>query len=424
MACLRVLTILLLGAAQINFSGVAQNQGQSVAGTVRLPRGVPAAGVRVMAMVVPGAGRGGMNRQSILARLTQTDKDGRYVLEDLSPGSYFIAAGATDAPTFYPGTVQQSAARAITVIRGGPRITGIDFPSLTTSSVPRAGSNSGPCCYLEGLVLTQDGSSLPAVSLKVVDAGSKASAAVDDGFFTIFLQRTAAAQLSVEGLPPGYSLASIVYGGRNVGTTLQIDGREPNSLLLMVDVQPGTVLPRVSARGTVVNMATELSGMKLAIVLTPTLSDGAALSVPIRPDGSFDISDAPIGAYRIGIQAPDGMWVLPELATIRSAAPDLRVDLRDNPFPEMAGPSPTLFANGPETEFTGVATQRLTPVGTSRSMAYFRMNVRDEATGALSSWAVFVADSALVANVAIGGSYRLKGTVARDGTRRVNAKPF
>jgi hypothetical protein len=92
---LKVLAVLVFGAAQIP-------AGRSVTGTVRLSEGGPAAGVRVVAMVVPGVGRGGPNAPSVLASLTQTDKDGRYQLEDIPPGRYYIAAGALDSPTFYP----------------------------------------------------------------------------------------------------------------------------------------------------------------------------------------------------------------------------------------------------------------------------------------------------------------------------------
>ena len=89
---LKIFTMLILGAAQITV-------GRSVTGTVRLVDGGPAAGVRVVAMVVPGAGRGGRGT-SVLASLTQADKDGRYQLVDIPPGRYYIAAGALDSPTF------------------------------------------------------------------------------------------------------------------------------------------------------------------------------------------------------------------------------------------------------------------------------------------------------------------------------------
>src|SRR5215831_4254057 len=100
MSFLNIWAALIFGAAQITAGG-------SVTGTVRLTGGAPAAGVRVMAMVAPGAGRGG-GQSSVLASLAETDKNGRYELENIPPGRYFIAAGQVASPTFYPGTLLQN----------------------------------------------------------------------------------------------------------------------------------------------------------------------------------------------------------------------------------------------------------------------------------------------------------------------------
>src|SRR6185295_14665844 len=116
---LKVFAVLIFGAAQITGS-------RTVTGTVRLVEGGPAAGVRVVAMVVPGVGRGGRG-SSVLASLTQADSNGRYQLESIPPGRYYIAAGALDSPTFYPGTLVQSEARVVTITEDGTALSGIDF---------------------------------------------------------------------------------------------------------------------------------------------------------------------------------------------------------------------------------------------------------------------------------------------------------
>src|SRR5215831_14886981 len=104
MTILKLCFALILAAAQLP-------QGGSISGTVRFSRGAPVAGVRVTAMMVPRAGRGG--GQSVLVSLTETDKDGHYRLDDIPDGQYFIAAGPVDEPVFYPGTASRDDARVV-----------------------------------------------------------------------------------------------------------------------------------------------------------------------------------------------------------------------------------------------------------------------------------------------------------------------
>jgi len=382
--------------------------------------------MRVMAMVVPGARRAG-NGSIVLARLAQTDKDGRYRLEDVPPGRYFIAAGPIDSPTFYPGTLLQNEARVISITQDGPSLSEIDFSLSLTAALTSNGVNptpqfsqQNPCCNLSGLLLTEDGSRLPEVPLKVVETGHNSSVAVEDGFFRLFLQRGTAAQLAVEGLPPGYSVKSIIYGGgTNAGPVLLIDGREPQSLLFMIGIQPGTTLPRVTARGKVVNLARELTVTNLSVVLTATISNGASIVAPLQPDYSFELTNIPVGSYRAGIQAGGNIWESPTVAVIRSAVSDLRIDFGDNPFPDVQGSilARSIFADGKEITITGVATQRL-------AKSYFRMSVKDELTGVVTPWAIYVVDPRLVPNIAIGQTYTVTGTTASDGTNRLKAQPF
>jgi hypothetical protein len=57
-----------------------------------------------------------INFQQILARLrspARSDANGRYRITDVTPGTYFIAAGFADAPEFYPGTSDILAAKTI-----------------------------------------------------------------------------------------------------------------------------------------------------------------------------------------------------------------------------------------------------------------------------------------------------------------------
>src|SRR5688572_18056884 len=88
--------ILVWTAAQLTTGG-------SISGSIRLQGGGPAAGVRVVAIEVPGAARVASGTE-VFARITQTDSNGRYSLDDVPPGRYYVAAGPVSSRTFHPGT--------------------------------------------------------------------------------------------------------------------------------------------------------------------------------------------------------------------------------------------------------------------------------------------------------------------------------
>jgi hypothetical protein len=249
---------------------------------------------------------------------------------------------------------------------------------------------------------------------------------VFDGLFRVSLQRDSTIQLAVQGLPPGYALKSIVYGGRNAGPVLQIDGRQPESFLLTISVQPGLTPPRAIVRGKVVNIAGELKATGFSVVLTSTASNGPTVVAPVRPDYSFELSDVPFGSYRTGVR-PEGsesLWVASTIAVIRNTVSDLTIDFADNPFPELGtGLTRSIFAEEKETTITGVVTQPFRDLS-GKSSGYFRMNAKDERTGAITSWAVYVENYSLIPNIKPGETYTVPGTAARDGTNRLRVKPF
>ena len=125
----------LLAIAWVVFSalGVAQvAPGGLVSGTIKLPSGAPAAGIRVWAMTVQAVNTPA-NEASVFVSITQTDGSGRYRLENIPPGRYYVAAGAVLAPDYYPGTPNLDTATVVT-LRDGTVLTRHDF-SLVPSSL-------------------------------------------------------------------------------------------------------------------------------------------------------------------------------------------------------------------------------------------------------------------------------------------------
>jgi hypothetical protein len=92
-----------------------------VSGQLLRPNGKPAAGVRIA--VTPASGTGD------LMSLAQTDETGRFRLENIPPGQYFIHSGSLDAPNYYPGVTTIDKATSITVSAGNVlELSGFQIP--------------------------------------------------------------------------------------------------------------------------------------------------------------------------------------------------------------------------------------------------------------------------------------------------------
>jgi len=110
---------------------------------------------------------------------------------------------------------------------------------------------------------------------------------------------------------------------------------------------------------------------------------------------------------------------------IRDTISNLTIDLRSNPFPEFEGSGPTSspFISGKKTEIIGVVTQKLTRIA-APDVEYFRMDVKDESTGAVTPWAIYVDHDFQAPNIVIGEKLSVTGTLSTDGTNRIDADPF
>jgi hypothetical protein len=201
-----------------------------VEGVVRASTGGPAAGVRVAAKFPqspgnkPGSGK--------LTSLAQTNGEGRFRLEGVAPGRYLIVAGNLDSPTYYPGTIDVQKGTVVTVAPGAT-ISEVNF-TLDARSVGRAG-------------LTREywspGNTTPGLSVSIHVDGGRSVPVFSDGHYPLLrLQRAGAANtsppiemwftasavgfpipastdeytVSVDDLPPGYTVKSITQGATDL----------------------------------------------------------------------------------------------------------------------------------------------------------------------------------------------------------------
>jgi hypothetical protein len=112
----------------------------NVTGVVRTYRGSPASRVRVGAMRADAID----DALRAIAALSETDSMGRYRLENVPPGNYYITAGRANLPTYYPGTLAIAKGTVVS-ITSEVTISDIDFVLQDTSRPlpPRARSVRG-----------------------------------------------------------------------------------------------------------------------------------------------------------------------------------------------------------------------------------------------------------------------------------------
>jgi hypothetical protein len=192
--------------------------------------------VRVAATLVPGDPSD--ISTSALVSLSETDEQGRYVLENVPPGRYYIVAGRVDRPTFYPGNLD-SASGTILEIVSGATISGVDFivnnaSTLTPVSDSAPSLRRRPSVTIPVRVIVEDGSPLPlpaAGKTPTIQAtATNGSISLEVPLHTAGLTLPGGTEFNVRvaNLPDGYVVTSMTFNGTDVaGGTLTVPEAPP-----------------------------------------------------------------------------------------------------------------------------------------------------------------------------------------------------
>jgi len=231
--CAAILASLLgAGALLAQDAPALINQNGTIAGVLRDSSGAPAVGIRVSAMARPDEVKDLLAASSFGA-LAETDSAGRFRLENVPPGRYYIVAGRVDAPTYYPGTVQLADGKVV-LITPGIAVEGINFV-LNNGSVGRANPDLGGTAAWVIPIQTQieGGGKIPLFVAGLFPVlrltrytGARTDVSLNTPSVTVsepgYLNNPASVpdyRVTVENLPTTYTLKSLTFGS----TDLRVD---------------------------------------------------------------------------------------------------------------------------------------------------------------------------------------------------------
>jgi len=218
------MTILLLIAAWLA-QGIPLPPSETgiVTGTLKTETGAPAVGVRVGAMTKPEAGTDAAGG-SALVSIAETDAAGRFRLESIPPGRYYITAGRVDFPTYFPGSQLMATGTAI-LVKSGDTVSGIDFVLNSIAVRPPDSQSAGvtPTVSMPIKMVVAGGGKIPIYSSQ--GFASLQMTRVSDGAVSVFpladsislpIPSTITAipqfRIALQNLPENYRVSSILYG--------------------------------------------------------------------------------------------------------------------------------------------------------------------------------------------------------------------
>ena len=249
-----------------------------------------------------------------LASLAETDDDGRYVIENIPPGQYYIVAGSIDRPTYYPGTQEMAAAKVIQ-ITAGARISGFDFVVSDLSarrvfvslSAPRLQVNLRVEADPGGRVPVFSASGLVAFHFERVSDGVAVTAPIANPSIGPELQATGTAtnyRVKLTNLPEGFIVTKMTYGNTDLTSgILALPTAPQNPGGLIFSAISGTSAPGDTLTVTLGRTSPPPStgrGVRVTGLNRP--SDTHPVYLSGRPgivfsDGTFEFRDVPPGRH-------------------------------------------------------------------------------------------------------------------------------
>ena len=335
-----------------------------VSGILRTDKGVPLEGVRVA--VTPA---GGGVDVSVLESIGQTDKDGRYRLENVSPGNYHVVIGRAAGMQYHPGLPGPEGATTIAVTAGST----IAVPDLVLIRYRVSGrvidAATGMGRRIENLVVCCEYALSETSSAGLVVNGTIATSAAsvnEDGTFVF------------QSLPPGdFTVQAIDSSIITSGQPLVVRNTDVTDVVVKVSsgvVVEGQVVDRVgipvvgvtsrlrsrtaaagpgvvatllgagSGTGTLVIRTGSSTVTSISIASLNTVIASGLAPLPFVPpvpqpvqvglDGRFAMNRVLPGVYTLEINAPGGNFIEREIEVGPFGLANLRAEM---PFMQFFG---------------------------------------------------------------------------------------
>lgn len=198
---------------------ILPNQGGTVTGVLTNEVSRPAALVRVAVMLQP-ENLADATGASALVSIAETDEFGRFRLENVPPGRYYITAGRVELPTFFPGTLEIAAGKIVTVA-SGETLSGVNFSIKDVSD--RGIETINAVLRIPILVHMETGARIPVFSergkarlrLTHLPDGNNTEFPLDAPAVTLPIA-AGEYQVSVENLPDEFTLNALTFGSTDL----------------------------------------------------------------------------------------------------------------------------------------------------------------------------------------------------------------
>ena len=188
---MRIAFFILWTAVQVATPG-----SEVITGRLLTAEGAPAAGVRVVALETA------YPRLNITSQ-AETDRDGRYRLENVPAGEYFVVADPFKIPSYYPGTGNRDDSVPVAITAGAIR-SGVDFRSVRISGVLRVERTPSPAgTRFSGALVDTRGKGLPNFTVALSRSGTETKLwTVTDASGSFDFASLTAGEFSMEALAP------------------------------------------------------------------------------------------------------------------------------------------------------------------------------------------------------------------------------
>jgi hypothetical protein len=296
---------------------LAQTQGGIIAGRIVSVDGTPAAQKRVVAQAVLERADVALGA-SMLAGLTQTDNEGRFRLENIPPGRYYIVLDPLDVPSYYPGVTKPDRATIVTV-SDASLIEGMDFKIPDFDGGKVYGRLDPPPRPLTGAVMVNmtanpNRSGLTAATVFQGTLNLLSNTGINVNIAGVLTSLSSSPTISVPVKADGTFEISKTRSGSYILLTSPGIGLATRSVdigdadLWDVELIAGTataVARGVTVRGHIAGDPVPELLDGLTVALTDRSITGAP-RVPVNPDGSFTFTNVQPGSYvAITIPSPN-----------------------------------------------------------------------------------------------------------------------